>query len=467
MLTNHRRDSKPTSPEIEQIFLDHFHNQGYRVVPGSSLMDDSLPMSFVMSAGLVQVERAAALVGSPYGGRFAMVQNCFRHFDLDRVGRDDIHLSFFRMAGAFTFGDIDHNERIALLWKILTQDYGLLPENLWVTYFKGDSVAGIPFAKDIETYQAWLEAGVSPSHLVGLGGESNFWKQNAQMMGPEHASKCGPNTEVYYDQGASKGCGLGCLPGCNCGRFIEFANTLLITWYIDQARSEYAPLEIPFVETVIGVERLAMLLQSSASVFEIDLLRPILDCIRWEISPSSCQAGGISGNERRFQERRLVDHLRALLFLVADGAPHPKKSGARSYLMQKLVRGTLTSMKLLEIPTDRFLPKIFHTISEMYTQQQPDLLAAQKVLMSYITDETERFEKTLRSATRHLDRILAERQGQSWLCGEDVLDLEKHYGMPLDLLNPLLRQKQLHYSQRAYHLAREKWQVEITKAQGL
>jgi alanyl-tRNA synthetase len=363
------------------------------------------------------------------------------------------------MAGAFTFGPIQLKERIKQIWALLTQSYGLASENLWVTYFKGDTIAGRSFPPDSETYHAWLEVGVLPERLIALGGESNFWKQSARVVGAEHAPKCGPNTEVFYDRGASKGCGLDCLPGCSCGRFVEFTNTLFITWCLDEIKDELIPLAEPFTETVIGVERLAIPLQAATSIFATDRLSPLLKHVR-----SSSRTITLTRSERARQERRLVDHLRALLFLVADGAPPPSKKGVRSFLIRKLIRETLTSIKLLEIFSQNFLTEILGLIIVLHQDQHSGLLAAQTTLLEYIYDEADRFERTLQAADRQLDHILASHhQERSWVYGNEILELEKQYGMPLDLLIPLLCKKQVQYNWKEYNLARERWQIETAQ----
>ncbi|OQY23961.1 MAG: hypothetical protein B6I34_04090, partial [Anaerolineaceae bacterium 4572_32.1] len=155
---------KPTrqaldSAKVGQRFLEYYQADGYEVIPGSSLLDPSVPMSFVMSAGLAQVETSAMLRGGRVGDRYALLQNCFRYFDLVNVGESDIHLSLFQMPGAFTFGPVSKRDTIARIWGLLTKAYGFHPDSLWVTYFAGDEVAGHTFGPDLETYQAWRRAG--------------------------------------------------------------------------------------------------------------------------------------------------------------------------------------------------------------------------------------------------------------------------------------------------------------------
>ena len=184
-----------------EIFLETYEGLGYKVIPGSSLLDDSIPMSFVMSAGLVQVERAVTPLFRQGNNRFALLQNCFRHFDLDRIGQSDTHLSFFRMLGAFTFGQsTDWNKSTPPgIWQHTFTIFHL--KNCGLLYFGGDTIAGNKFEPDLETYHAWREVGVRENQLLGLDGENNFWKQSAIVMGSEHASKCGPNSEIFFDRG--------------------------------------------------------------------------------------------------------------------------------------------------------------------------------------------------------------------------------------------------------------------------
>jgi alanyl-tRNA synthetase len=447
---------KPTrqalgSAEVGQRFLEYYQADGYEVIPGSSLLDPSVPMSFVMSAGLVQVETSATLLkGGRTGNRYALLQNCFRYFDLVNVGESDIHLSLFQMPGAFTFGPVSKRDTVAQIWGLLTKAYGFHPDSLWVTYFAGDEVAGHTFGPDLETYQAWRGVGVSPDHIVGLGAEHNFWKQGASVVGEEHVPKCGPNTEVFFDRGTHLSCGATCRPGCGCGRFVEFLNTLFITLHIDDDTGIVKPLEEPFTETVVGTERVAMLLQGASSVFEIDGIQPLIEHVRgFTKSPALPVADCVR------HERVLVDHIRALLFLVADGAPPPGKGG-RARLMRKLVRGILTSQRLLGISDPAFVRSLVGATLDLYTDQHPRLPFAQNRLSEYVTDERGRFERTLQAGRRQLDRILTQRD-KRYISGEDMLDLEKRHGVPEPLLEVMLTQRQIQFSQHAYRAAYAQW----------
>jgi alanyl-tRNA synthetase len=413
--------------EVGERFIAYYRSQGYRPIPGSSLLDPSVPMTFVMSAGLVQVETSARIHGGRIGNHYALIQNCFRYFDLINVGASPAHLSLFQMPGAFTFGPLSKQASIAQIWQLLTQVYGFAPASLWVSYFAGGQVAGRLFGPDLESWRAWCEVGMPDDHIVGLGAEHNFWKQGVNIVGREHTPKCGPNTEVFFDRGHHLACSAACRPGCRCGRFVEFLNTLFVTLHIDERADIVRPLDEPFTETVIGAERVAMLLQGVPSVFEIDTIRPLIEQVR-----AAGQLHGLAPVDQMRHECVLVDHVRAILFLTADGAPPPGRGG-RARLMRKLVREMLTSQKLLGITNSTFLPALVQMAVHLYVSQQPQLLSAQDHALDYIATEQDLFERTLQDGRRHLERLLSRCSSQE-IGLADVIELEKRHGIPRVLL---------------------------------
>lgn len=442
---------------VGKRFLEHFEADGFEVIPGSSLLDPSVPMSFVMSAGLVQVETSALRHGGRSGDRYALLQNCFRHFDLDKVGGSGTHLSLFQMPGAFAFGPVDKRDRIAQTWSLLTEVYGFRADALWMTYFAGGEVAGHTFGPDRETFQAWREVGIPVERLVGLGVKHNFWKQGASVVGKEHVPKCGPHTEVFFDRGTHLRCGPACRPDCNCGRFVEFLNMLFITWHIDDETGVVRPLKEPFTETVMGTERGAMLLQGVSSVFEIDSVWPLIECVRdFQKALARPTADGVR------HERVLADHVRALLFLTADGAPRPGKGG-RAYLMRRLARGALTSQKVLGLPDPAFLRSLVEVALSLYADRHPQLFSARNRLLDCLADESARFERTLQAGGRQLDRLL-RRRSDGRISGEDMVALEKRHGVPEPLLEVMLAQRQVCFSRRAYEKAHARWRQAVVQA---
>jgi alanyl-tRNA synthetase len=440
---------------ISQSFLDYFESRGYKTIPGSSLLDPSVPMSFVMSAGLVQVERSAALQGGRKHERYVLLQNCFRYFDLDTIGDSAYHLTLFRMAGAFTFGNINRLACVSSNWDLLTRIFGLSPESLWVTYFGGGEVGGRFFEPDVETYQAWQTIGLPPERIVGLGPGSNFWKQGASVVGEREAPKCGPNTEVFYDRGSQFQCGPECKPGCRCGRFVEIQNTLLVIWYFDEERGLLKPLDEPFVEAVIGTERLEMLLQKKSSVFEIESIVPLMEQIQ-KNEPASVKplAGRIK------QERIVANHIRSILFLTADGAPKPGHGG-RARLMRKLVRGLLTALKLLGVSDSQFLGNLIDLALSIYSEQHPALLGARDLTLRNVMEESDLFERTLKKGTHHLDSLLKDQDG--YLSADDVVTIEKEFGVPNSLLSFMLQQRQVSFDQQTYQNAYAAWYQSVVE----
>ena len=362
------------------------------------------------------------------------------------------------MPGAFSFGAIGKVTVIRQTWRLLTERFGLEPTDLWVTYFAGDKVSTHWFDRDEETYQAWRNVGLPPQHIVGLGAGDNFWKQGSAVVGQEHVHKCGPTTEVFFDQGADCRCGPDCRPGCGCGRFVEFANTLFICFHIDDEPSPVRPLERPFTETVIGTERVAMLLQSKSSVFDIDSIRPLVEHVH-RFCRQTHAHDPVNGTR---SERVIIDHIRALLFLVADGAPQPGRGG-RARLMRKLTRGTLTNQKLLGIQDRAFIPSLIDAALELYRDRHPHLQGARHRLLDYISEESQRFDRTIRAGQRQFNQLL-RCNGDNFLSGEQALRLVKCHGFPLSLLEAALARKGIEFDRHAYREAHDRWRETVVAA---
>jgi len=448
---------RQSTTEIVKTFLHCFGELGYQVIPSSSLLDDSIPMSFVMSAGLVQVERSTRPLAGWENKRLVLLQNCFRHFDLDRIGKSSTHLSFFRMLGAFTFGPVVRLEQIRIAWHLATEIFHIPAEKLWVTYFGGDLIAGNRLEADMETYRSWCEVGMQKDHLLGMDAKSNFWRQSAMLMGMEHASKCGPNSEIFFDRGTHLRCGSDCQPGCSCGRFVEFLNMLFITHSFDGQSGKLELLENPFIESVVGLERLAMILQNADSVYEIDSIRPLMIKFRPLSKPVD-----LNNKNRIYFERILTDHLRALLFLTSDGAPSPGKGG-RSFLMRRLMRELLVSMELLGINNLPCFSNLLDQAVSLYQESKPDIQNAKTILMQYYANEKLSLEHTLESGFSRIERVLDD-QNIDWVSGQDILDFEKEYGLPLPLLERYLHEKHIAYNSKAIEAATELWKMDILEA---
>jgi alanyl-tRNA synthetase len=406
-------------------------------------------MSFVMSAGLVQIETALDQVGKQNGDRCVLLQKCFRHFDVDTVGTDEVHLSLFEMPGSFSFGPDGREDIIPGMWHLLTETLGINQEHLWVTYFAGD-LSEHDLVRDSKTYRVWRELGVPEERLVGLGIENNFWRQGGGISGMERWRKCGPNTEVFFDRGVQLACGSDCWPGCHCGRFVEIANSLFVNMEVDSESGEFRAMARPFAETVIGTERVAMILQGKNSVFEIDDVFPIISIIR-----QFHRAPELPKHTVAVSEKVIADHFRALMFLVADGAPPPGKDG-RQRIIKILIRRVLTHQYLLNIRDPEFLPVLAEGLTHVH-KDSPKLTDARVPLLTFFAAESRRFEQTITKAQRELERFLIEYNGGRTLCGEQIVCLEKTWGMPHILVKQALHQKGLSFDEVGYQNALAYW----------
>lgn len=444
--------------EIGQRFVQYYQSKGFEFLPSASLLHSSIPMTFVMSAGLAQIEMAIDQQGRRTGDRYVLLQNCFRHFDIDRIGKSKLHLSLFEMPGAFAFGRNTREDTVQRMWHLLTAELKIDPNWLWVSYFAGGKMSGHEFDEDVETWRAWQKMGVPRERIVGLGVRDNFWKQGAGLGVEEPIRKCGPNTEVFFDRGPELRCGPKCKPGCGCERFVEFANSLFICWEIDEETRTLRPMADPFAETVIGTERVAMITEGKSSVFEIESIQPLIEHVRsfydWPIGESVVNLVE--------SERVLVDYVRALVFLTADHAPSPGKGG-RKRIMRHLVRGVLTQQKVLQITDSARLPSLIDKVLSIYGNQHPRLTHAREPLLDYFSGERARFERTLGKGYRRLDHLLEQNSGCT-LSGEQILDLVKNCGVPLSLVRVSLAERELEFKEREYRMAFEEWRRALASA---
>ncbi|MEZ5480293.1 MAG: alanine--tRNA ligase-related protein [Thiolinea sp.] len=318
-----------TCQAIGEAFLQLHQQEGFELLPPSSLLHDSVPMSFVMSAGLIQVENELEQIVEQTGGRFAFTQPCFRHFDVKQVGLDSTHLSLFHMSAAFHIGCSERSTVLPRLWRFLTEHLQLNPDRLWISYLDD-----VQYGRDQRTYDCWVQAGVDPAHLVALDKEHCFWRQRSTGQIASDGKKCGPHTEVFYER-PGFACGEYCESGnpgaCRCGRFVEVSNSLFIENYIDD-EDRLIPAETVFSECVIGIERLAMVQQDVPDVLHVDRF----DEWRERLKPFLPERLTV---EQEQSVNIIIDHLSAFVKLTEDGAPEPGKGGRR-YIMRKLVRGS-------------------------------------------------------------------------------------------------------------------------------
>ena len=410
--------------------MTFYQEDGYLLFPSASLIDESIPMSFVMSAGFPQVEAHIREYLNAHLDNIALVQNCFRHFDMKRVGESPTHLSLFRMLGAFHFGKVEPVEQIRRVWHLLSNEYALPPKRVWVTYFTGGEIDGFYFEEDDRVFKAWQLTEVPLEHIVGHGDKQNFWRQSAVGLSEENPAKCGITTEIFYDRGEGLACGPNCQPGCPCGRFVEIVNILFVQWKIT-GEGLRSPLRVPFTEIVLGSERMAMVQQETDTIFYIKTIHPLVSKIEQYVR--------VQGDGMKKYVFVIADHLRALAFLCADGAPPPGKGG-RAFIVRKLMREMFTAMKILKIQEDTFFPDVLDILTQTHLLLQPKLRDIQDVLLKSLDDESARFEKTLQRGRERLARLLP-RLGDVPFPEDEVTRFEKSFGVPRPLLLKMLEEK--------------------------
>jgi len=438
--------------EIRQQFVGYYKGLGFHPLPRAPMLHPSIPMSYVMSAGLVQVETSLAHAEERPGDQFVLVQECFRHFDLDKVGSDGTHLSLFEMPGAFVFGPNGKADTVRRMWALATSVLGIDKSRIWVSYFKGGKVLGDYLPDDQVTRYAWIDVGVPENRIVGLV-DDNYWVQGGGIDGMETPRKAGPNTELFYDRGPKRACGPDCRPGCKCGRFVEFSNSLFICREQDSQNRSMRPMAEPFAETVIGTERVAMILQGAQSVFDIDSYRPIVDAIHSFVHAPDLPEPLITDSERV-----IADYLKALYVLVADGAPPPGKNG-RERIVKLLVRGIVTRQVILGIQSQEFLPTLIDCISQAVHSTVRALPEDKQRLVFYFSAESQRFAKTVKRGRRQLDLFLNENNGHT-LSGPQIVCLEKKWGLPHLLTAKMLREKGLAFAEAEYREALDAWRYQ-------
>ncbi|VBB42735.1 alanyl-tRNA synthetase [uncultured Desulfatiglans sp.] len=407
--------------QIRQAFLDYFKGRGHAIVESSSLIPRDDPTLLFTNAGMVQFKRM--FLGEEKRGytRAATCQKCVRaggkHNDLDNVGYTARHHTFFEMLGNFSFGDYFKEEAIVWAWELLTQVYGLPEERLYVSVFKDDD----------EARRIWAEkVGVPAEKIVPLGEKDNFWAMGD--TGP-----CGPCSEIYIDQGPEIGCGRpDCHPGCDCDRFLEIWN-LVFTQFDRSPDGSLTPLPRPNIDTGMGLERLAAVIQGASSNYGSDIFKDILDCI-----------GEFSG--RRYGEdarqdvafRVIADHSRAVTFLINDGVM-PSNEG-RGYVLRRIIRRAVRFGQVLGMQ-DVFLNRVCSRVIAVMAPDYPDLIRSQAFIEGVVTNEEKRFADTLHYGMRVLEEEIERlRAGGARVVPGDVLfKLYDTYGLSADIVEDVVR----------------------------
>jgi alanyl-tRNA synthetase len=423
-----------TSAEIRQSFLDHFESQGHKIVPSMSLVPGGDETLLFTNSGMVQFKDVFLGTGTRSYSRVADSQKCMRvagkHNDLDDVGRNNTHHTFFEMLGNWSFGDYYKKEAIEWAWQLLTDSWELPKDKIWATCFE-DELGEIP--RDDEAAENWArQPGFDGSHILFFGREENFWEM--ADTGPS-----GPDSEVHLDIGAEH-CtkqdvaGHECHVNGNCGRFLELWNLVFIQ-YNRTGPTKLDPLPKKHVDTGMGFERLVSVLQGTYSNYKTDLFAPIIEATRRLAGHSDEQV------EQYWTPYRVIaDHARAAAFLIGDGVV-PGNLG-RNYVTRMIIRrASLFGGKLgFDEP---FLAEIAGSVIAHYGEAYPELEQNQGAIAELITDEERRFARTIEGGISRLNERLEalEADGQRILPGDWAFDLYATYGLPFEITRDLARER--------------------------
>src|SRR5512136_260803 len=434
-----------TSSEIRQGFLDFFAARGHTIVPSASVIPHGDPTLLFTNAGMNQFKDVFLGTGSRDYVRAADTQKCIRvsgkHNDLEEVGRDTYHHTFFEMLGNWSFGDYYKKEAISWAWQLLTDVWVLPKDRLYATCFK-DELGNIP--TDDEAAGFWKQQpGMHPDHILFFGRKENFWEM--AETGP-----CGPCSEIHIDRGEEfdnmRGKPHKCGVNGECTRYLELWNNVFIQYNrIDKDTLE--PLPARHVDTGMGFERIVSVLQEVDSDYKIDLFQGALDAVR------ALTGDSLEKMYANFTPYRVIaDHARAAAFLIADGVV-PGNVG-RNYICRMIIRRAARFGTMLGLH-EPFLAKAAEAIINAYGDFYPELVRSRDTILDNLTREELRFARTVESGTAYLQGMLDElkKSGQKILEGRKAFDLYATYGLPFEIARDIAREQNMDVDESGFRSA--------------
>ena len=404
--------------ELRRMFLEFFESKGHLAMKSFSLVPQNDKSLLLINSGMAPLKPYFTGAEIPPRRRVTTCQKCIRTGDIENVGKTARHGTFFEMLGNFSFGDYFKHEAIAWSWEFLTKVVGLDPDRLYPSVYEEDD----------EAFEIWeKEIGIAPERIFRFGKEDNFWEHGA---GP-----CGPCSEIYYDRGEKYGCGKpGCTVGCDCDRYIEVWNNVF-TQFNNDGEGHYTELERKNIDTGMGLERLAVVVQDVDSIFDVDTIQALRNQV--------CAIAGVTygkEHEKDVSIRLITDHIRSATFMISDGIM-PTNEG-RGYVLRRLIRRAARHGRLLGI--DRlFLAELSAGVIEGSKDGYPELEEKKDFIFNVLNNEEKQFNKTIDQGLS----ILAEMEekmaaaGQKVLSGEDAFKLYDTYGFPMDLTREILEEK--------------------------
>lgn len=400
------------------MFLEFFESKGHLAMKSFSLVPHNDNSLLLINSGMAPLKPYFTGQEIPPRRRVTTCQKCIRTGDIENIGKTARHGTFFEMLGNFSFGDYFKHEAIAWTWEFLTEVVGLDPDRLYPSIYENDD----------EAFEIWnKEIGIAPERIFRFGKEDNFWEHGS---GP-----CGPCSEVYYDRGEKYGCGKpGCTVGCDCDRYIEIWNNVF-TQFDNDGKGNYTELQQKNIDTGMGLERLATVVQDVDSIFDVDTIQALRNRV--------CELAGKEYKKEYVWDvsiRIVTDHIRSATFMISDGIM-PSNEG-RGYVLRRIIRRAARHGRLLGIEGE-FLANLSSTVIEGSKDGYPELEEKKNFIFNVLTQEENKFNKTIDqglSILAELEAGMAE-NGKKELSGEDAFKLYDTYGFPLDLTMEILEEK--------------------------
>lgn len=396
--------------EIRNKYLNFFERHGHKVIPSAPLIPENDPSVLFTTAGMQPLVPYLLGAKHPEGTRLTDYQKCLRTNDIDEVG-DNRHLTYFEMLGNWSLGDYFKEESIAMSYEFLTKELGIPNEKLSVTCFAGDEDC----PRDNVTAECWKKAGIPEERIYFYGKDDNWW-----IAGEE--GPCGPDTEMFYDTG-KPACGPDCQPSCDCGKYVEIWNNVFMEYL--KKDGKYSKLTQRNVDTGLGLERMAMLLQGKETPFDTEIFSPIMD-----------KLSELAKKDDIASRRIVAEHLRASMMIIADGG-RPSNID-RGYILRRLIRRMTRHLNKLEIDLNE-LSGLIDLDVEILKDMYPELVSKKEEIKEVIIQEKDKFIKTLAHGEKEFNKAIAriKAEGKDTIDSESIFKLYETYGFPPEVTKDL------------------------------
>ena len=430
--------------ELRKMFLEFFESKEHLAMKSFSLVPHNDNSLLLINSGMAPLKPYFTGQEIPPSRRVTTCQKCIRTGDIENVGKTARHGTFFEMLGNFSFGDYFKREAIQWSWEFLTEVVGLDANRLYPSVYVDDQ----------EAFEIWnKEMGIPAERIFKFGKEDNFWEHGS---GP-----CGPCSEIYYDRGENYGCGKpDCTVGCECDRYMEIWNNVF-TQFDNDGKGNYSELEQKNIDTGMGLERLASIVQDVDSIFDVDTLKALREHV-------CALSGAVYGEDysKDVSIRVITDHIRSVTFMISDGII-PSNNG-RGYVLRRLLRRACRHGRLLGIE-GKFLTKLAETVIEGSKDGYPELFEKKDMIFNVIGQEEDQFNKTIDQGLKILSDMIEEmsEKEEQTLSGENAFKLYDTYGFPLDLTMEILEEKGFGVDEEGFKAAMEEQRVKARKARGI